>query len=59
MGVLKQALALLLSLPYLKGPVEVNYFVNEPSLPAFQLDSIPELKIGMENSQPLQLKYSF
>ena len=59
MGVLKQVLTLLLPSPYLEGPVEINYFVNEPSWPAriFKLDSIPKLKVCMENPQPLQLKY--
>ena len=53
----KQALALFLPSPYLEGVVEVNYFVDEPPLPTFQLNSIPKLKVCMENPQPLQLKY--
>ena len=49
---------LILDLFHFKGVIKVNYLVDElfRLTLIFQLDSVPKLKISMENSELLQLQ---
>ena len=59
LGVAEQAqVPFLFSFSYFEGVVKVNYLVNELplSIPTFQLDSVPKLKVSMEYAEFLQLQ---